>query len=64
MQIKVLKELPQGQQPGQILDVHDDIAQVLILCGAAKAHPAPALKREYQRRDMEATGQRTLTTEP
>ncbi len=58
----VLKELPQGQQPGTLVDLHDDVGRVFLLVGAvrladAESEPempsAPA-RRRYARRDLTA----------
>jgi hypothetical protein len=53
MKIIALKELPQGQQPGDELVVTDEQADVLIRLGAAKAKDDEP-KRRYARRDLVA----------
>lgn len=61
VQYRVLKELPQGQQPGDLIDVHEDVGAALVLVGAAEAvtdeEPVvdePKAKRRYLRRDLQA----------
>ena len=62
----VLKELPQGQEPGETIDVTDGEALALIHVGAARlavfddmpdsdpAAPSPRRRRAYHRRDLQA----------
>jgi len=66
MRVRVLKELPQGQEPGTILELPDLAAQAFLTVGAverlddpepveAKALSSSAPpRRRYQRRDLEA----------
>lgn len=57
MKILVVKELPQGQQPGETIDVTDAEGEALILVGAATRADDPATdptRRRYKRRDLEA----------
>lgn len=66
MKVRVLKELPQGQQPGAVIDITDDEARVLMTPGVDAVEPAvvdiadpvPAPRRaaggRYQRRDLQA----------
>lgn len=57
MKFVALKELPQGQQPGEVFDATEDQGRVLILVGAARKadEQEPAPRRRYQRRDLAAT---------
>ncbi len=48
MKFIALKELPQGQQPGEEFDTTEEMGNVLILVGAAKRKSAG-----YERRDMQ-----------
>jgi hypothetical protein len=60
MHFVALTELPQGQQPGDVIDVHEDVGHVLITVGAARVATDDEIKkaqrrpRRYQRRDMVA----------
>lgn len=56
MKLIVIKELPQGQQPGDTLETTDAIGDVLILVGAAKLADSESSRRSgYRRRDLQAT---------
>jgi len=61
MKFVALKELPQGQQPGDIFEATEAEGEALGLVEAARpATPAEIKKeskREYQRRDMVAEGE-------
>ena len=60
----VLKELPQGQQPGDLVELHEDVGRVFLTIEAVrKATPSDETKspqqrisraRTYQRRDLQA----------
>jgi hypothetical protein len=51
--IIALKALPQGQQPGDRVEVPDEAASILVEIGAAKyAEDAPSPRGRYQRRDL------------
>lgn len=53
--IVALKELPQGQQPGDRVDVPDEAADILVKVGAARYAPDDEPRRgRYQRRDLRA----------
>jgi hypothetical protein len=62
MNFIALKELPQGQQPGEVFDTTEAMGDVLVSVGAAKrveeeeesSPPVAPARRRYQRRDMEA----------
>lgn len=65
MKFVALKELPQGQQPGEVFETNEDIGNVLILVGAAKKwaedpvtvpqEPAASSARgRYRRTDLKA----------
>ena len=57
MKYLVLKELPQGQQPGEVIELHADVASVFLLPGVDAVRPvaeAEPSKRRYQRRDLQA----------
>ncbi len=64
MKYVVLKALPQGQQPGDEVDLPEAVGNVFVLAGAARpADPEPeavaptsssSSRRRYQRRDLEA----------
>ncbi|MES2341737.1 MAG: hypothetical protein V4597_08665 [Pseudomonadota bacterium] len=69
MKLIVKKELPDGTQPGAQIDVHTDVANVLILVDAARKATAADAKpkdpepdkadaasrsRQYGRRDLTA----------
>jgi hypothetical protein len=59
MQYLVLKELPQGQQPGETIELSEDVAAVFMLDGVNAVRPVvddPPVpsKRHYQRRDLQA----------
>lgn len=64
MKVVVLKELPNGEQPGDVLETNADIANVLILVGAGRAvtdddgepPETPTRRRAYRRRDMVPEG--------
>ena len=63
MKFIALKELPQGQQPGEVFETTPEMGDALILVGAARlADPDPkspevsSTRRRYQRRDLEAEG--------
>ncbi len=56
-----LKELPQGQQPGEYFEATEAAGDVLVMVGAARKAeedeaPAPPAeqKRRYLRRDLRA----------
>lgn len=62
MKYLVLKELPQGQQPGATIDVHEDIGNILEQVGAVRKvteveddGETDRPRRRYQRRDLAAT---------
>jgi hypothetical protein len=53
----VLKELPQGQQPGETIDVPEAIGAVLLRVGAVKVvevEEVPVRRRTYRRADLQA----------
>jgi hypothetical protein len=61
----VLKDLPQGQQPGDVIDIHEDIGKIFMLPGVEAVKPleedeavepveTSTPRRRYQRRDLEA----------
>jgi hypothetical protein len=57
--IRVLKELPQGQQPGAVIDLHEDVGHVLELVAAVESvqtdePEAERPRRRYVRRDLTA----------
>jgi len=57
MNYRVVKDLPKGQRPGDIVDLNEDEARVLLLVEAVE--PIPEEKperprRRYSRRDLEA----------
>ncbi len=55
MKFVALKELPQGQQPGDVFDATEDAGDVLIAVGAARRLPDDDKpKRRYHRKDLEA----------
>ena len=58
MKVRVLKELPQGQEPGQIIEVTDDEAKALMVVKAVEPvdgdSAEPAGRRRYRRRDLVA----------
>ena len=57
MKFVALKELPQGQQPGDVFDTTEDIGRVLVSVGAARLaedKDATTAKRRYTRRDLTA----------
>jgi hypothetical protein len=61
MKFIALKELPQGQQPGEVFETTEAMGDVLVSVGAAKrveeeesSPPVAPARRRYQRRDMEA----------
>ena len=55
MKFIALKELPQGQQPGEEFDTTEAMGNVLILVGAAKrADDTETPRRQYRRRDLQA----------
>jgi len=58
MKYIALKELPQGQQPGEEFETTEAMGDVLILVGAAKLaddpDEKPRSRRGYQRRDLQA----------
>lgn len=60
MHYVALQELPQGQQPGDVIDVHEDVGFVLLEVGAVRLATEDDVKkaqrrpRNYRRRDMVA----------
>jgi hypothetical protein len=56
-----LKELPHGQQPGDVFDVSEAIGHIFVLVGAARLadpadlEPSRVPRRRYQRRDLESS---------
>jgi len=53
----VLKDLPQGQHPGDVVELPEAVGRVLVLVGAARlAEPEEprAPRRTYRRRDLRA----------
>lgn len=59
MKLVALKELPHGQQPGDLFEENDAIGNVLILALAARKATEDDLaserpRRGYRRRDMRA----------
>lgn len=57
MQFIALKELPQGQQPGERFDATEEMGNILVSVGAAKKADATeeaTSRRRYQRRDLQA----------
>ncbi len=58
MKFIALKELPQGQQPGEEFDATEDEGNVLILVGAAKRadedDDTKSRRGTYRRRDLQA----------
>jgi hypothetical protein len=55
MKYIALKELPQGQQPGEEFETTEAMGDVLILVGAAKRADTDGARRRYQRKDLQAT---------
>ncbi len=60
MHFIALKELPQGQQPGELFETTEAMGNALILVGAARVATEddhkPSPSRRYRRRDLEAAG--------
>jgi hypothetical protein len=58
MKFRALKELPQGQMPGDVFEPDtDDMGDVLVSVGAAERVIEPdakADKKHYKRRDLTA----------
>lgn len=58
MKFIALKELPQGQQPGEEFETTEDMGKVLILVGAAKHvdddDKSSSRRSTYRRRDLQA----------
>jgi hypothetical protein len=63
MKFVALKELPQGQQPGEVFDAPEAQGDVLVLVGAARkadddapveSPDDPKPRRRYTRRDLTA----------
>ena len=60
MLVRALKECPQGQQPGQVFEVPEIVATILIAAGAVTptaesptSQPEPVTgRRRYRRRDL------------
>lgn len=56
----VLKELPQGQRPGETVELNDDEARVFMMDGIDAVRPAndppveTSPRRRYNRRDLVA----------
>jgi hypothetical protein len=54
----VLKVLPQGQRPGELVDLHEDAGRVFLAVDAVRLadddEAAPKPRRRYQRRDLHA----------
>lgn len=56
MKFIALKELPQGQQPGEEFETTEAMGDVLVLVGAAKRADDESEKKSrsgYRRRDMQ-----------
>jgi hypothetical protein len=61
MKYLALKELPQGQQPGDTFEATEEMGNVLVSIGAAEKvaepdepkEPTVTRRRTYQRRDLE-----------
>ncbi len=61
----VLKTLPQGQEPGALVELHEDAGKVFLQVDAVRA-ATPAdekrtpqqrlIPRQYNRRDLQAVG--------
>lgn len=60
-QYLVLKELPKGQQPGELVELNDDEARVFMTEGVEAVRPVDPEpdetkpRRRYNRRDLQAT---------
>jgi hypothetical protein len=59
MKFVALKELPQGQQPGDVFEAPEAQGDVLVMVGAARRvaddePDEPKPRRRYARRDLEA----------
>jgi len=59
MRYIALKELPQGQQPGDEFETTEEQGDVLVMVGSAKRvvvveKDEPRPSRRYQRRDLQA----------
>ncbi len=60
MQYVVLKALPEGQQPGEIIEEPEEVGHIFVLAGAARVATAEDLEpgkktvRRYRRRDLVA----------
>lgn len=59
MEFVALKELPQGQQPGELFETTEEMGDVLILVGGARKATDDDRKTGrraggYRRRDMKA----------
>ena len=60
----VTKPLPQGQQPGETIDLTDDFAKVLLLVDAIKPldpDPPQRSRGRYRRTDLTAEHTEELT---
>ena len=63
-QYVVLKTMPKGQQPGEVVDLNDDEARVFLAAEAVRPVDAsvaptvsvPKKKGKYARRDLKAEG--------
>lgn len=63
MKFVALKDLPQGQKPGDVFDVPEEVGLVLVSFGVAdRVDPEPPSKSKhtYKRRDLVAETDRPL----
>lgn len=63
MKYRVTKPLPQGQQPGEIVEFNDEIANVFLTVEAIEKveESKPAARGRYRRSDMRAENAEELT---
>lgn len=58
MKVVVLRELPQGQQPGDVIEITEAEADVLMLPGVEAVRKVvdedEPKRRQYKRRDLQA----------
>jgi hypothetical protein len=58
--VRALQECPQGQQPGEVFEVTEDVAAILISVSAVERVPnetplgKPNARGTYKRRDLRA----------
>ena len=63
MKYRVKRPLPDGQQPGEIVELHEDVGNVFLLVDAVEKieEPKPSPRGRYRRSDLHAEHTEDLT---